>query len=110
MLIAAPVFVWQYQINCLKYSWQKEGKATSAPFSATHGHTDGVWSGCGFARGAKAEAIRAHFDISGLLPCLEQSRPVLATVKETEGCVEEAAGRGILESGRQGICSLQQET
>lgn len=34
---------------------------------------------------------------------------MLATVTEAEGCLEEAAGRGILESkasGRQGICSL----
>lgn len=72
-------------------------------------HTDGAWSGCGFSRGAKAEAIRAHFDISGLLPRLERSRPVLATVTEAEGRLEEAAGRGFLESrasGRQGICSL----
>lgn len=33
MLIVAPVFVSQYQINCLKNSWHKEGKSTNAPFS-----------------------------------------------------------------------------
>lgn len=43
--------------------------------------------------------------------CLAWSEagPLLATVTEAEGCLEEAAGRGILESrasGRQGICSL----
>lgn len=43
--------------------------------------------------------------MSGLLPRLERSGPVLATVTEAEGCLEDAAGRGILESsasGRQG--------
>lgn len=57
----------------------------------------------------KPKRLERNFDISGLLPRLERSRPVLATVTEAEGCLEEAAGRGILESrasGRQGICSL----
>lgn len=101
--IAAPVS--RYHINCLRNSWHKEGKEPGTPLSSTHERTDGVWSGCGFAWGAKAEAIRAHFDISGLLPRLERSGPVLATVTEAEGCLENAAGRGILESrasGRQG--------
>lgn len=48
-LIAAPVFVLQYQINCLRNSWHNEDKETGVPFSAMHEHTDGVRSGCGFA-------------------------------------------------------------
>lgn len=49
LLIAAPVFVLQYQINCLKNSWHKVGKETGVPISAMHEHTDGVRSGYRFA-------------------------------------------------------------
>lgn len=56
MLIVAPVFVSQSQINCLRKSWHKEDRAHSMEISNvhkqthehrhTHTHTDGVQSGC----------------------------------------------------------------
>lgn len=43
MLIMAPVFVSQSQINCLRKSWHKEGRAHSMDISnghkCTHAHT-----------------------------------------------------------------------
>ncbi len=104
MLIVAPVFVSQSQINCLRKSWHKEGRAHSMEISNGHNHTRRhahtherrhTQMGCRVAAVCvrkKADAIRVHFSCLGLLPYLERSRPILATVTGALGRLGGADG------------------
>ena len=87
LLIVAPVSVSQSQMNCARKSWLRENRVHSMEISNgykrtcifTWTHRWGVeW--LLFVWKMKAEAIRVHFSGWGLLPYLEQSEPILATV------------------------------